>query len=619
MGASVAAFPASARALDGLSDDDVQALGREAADLLRLRAEGVPVARGWGVPLEEISAEALTTAAVQADFSLGGARPAPAGRLVSLRPWCRSEALASRVVPLWPAVEDTRSVEVLARELERVSALLGEPRARAALALSPGGLRLRAVLRDEGAFGMACSVDPRDGDPSSVAVWLPGSSPWVIDRKTMRPVEEGHGPLPRSAMERAADLADRAQLALGRPVELDWVLLGGRPTIAAVRSASVTYRFTDENYRQVSLLWHDEGPIAPLAVDVLDKALRRDDDPLDVARVRRVFARAYRRVDDGGGRPDERGQSLAAAAARAARELADATRPISAARTFLRTLDKRLAAFDADVLSRLEDAELLRALRERQRVTIEACELLDRARKATATLVGAVEAAVGNLPRECVQGLAAVKRTRARRRLDERLARLGRQLGQLASLDPAPAEHRRELAELRRELASVRPLGLDVRALPYGESDATLLAGMRVALEGRGEQAEQAQRQAVRRLLATARGRPLGSARAALARTLALALEQVSEAKGGVADGLASASLRLRAAAVEVGARLVERGVLDEPDDALHLYVGEMQEALHAEPGAYAARVRQRREEDLRWRALEPPQRLLARMNPRGA
>jgi hypothetical protein len=95
-------------------------------------------------------------------------------------------------------------------------------------------------------------------------------------------------------------------------------------------------------------------------------------------------------------------------------------------------------------------------------------------------------------------------------------------------------------------------------------------------------------------------------------------IERLSDAKGTVAEGLSAANLRLRDAAIEIGRRLVERGVLDEPDDALYLYVAEIQEALSGEPGAYAARVRLRREEDARWRAFEPPTRLLARPSPRG-
>ena len=84
-----------------------------------------------------------------------------------------------------------------------------------------------------------------------------------------------------------------------------------------------------------------------------------------------------------------------------------------------------------------------------------------------------------------------------------------------------------------------------------------------------------------------------------------------------MAEGLAAANLRLRDVAIEIGRRLVERGVLDEPDDVLYLFVPEVQEALSGDPGAYAARVRLRREEDARWRGFTPPTRLVARATPR--
>jgi hypothetical protein len=217
-----------------------------------------------------------------------------------------------------------------------------------------------------------------------------------------------------------------------------------------------------------------------------------------------------------------------------------------------------------------------------------------------------------------VLGLAAIRRTRARRRLDERLAKAWAELGELpAELDPVPAALRRTFAELRRELAHERPLGLDVRPLPYGASDRALVDGMRAASDGRAERAEREQRQAIRRLMATARSRPLGRGRAALARTLTMMIERLADAKGTVAEGLADANLRVRAAALEVGRRLVDHGILDEPEDALYLFVSEIHDALTGEPGAYTARVRLRREEDDRWRSFAPPTRLLARPRPR--
>lgn len=595
------ARPIGARPLDRLGESDVETLGEEARDLAILAAAGVPVARGWVIALEAEPADVAAFLAERAREPLDPGR----ATCVKLRSWVRRAARVPKARPRFPATEDVLDPALL---IERVPALLAEARAARA---GHGVMRLRAIHCDVGPAGAATSIDASDGDPDKVSVWLPGARPFRFDRKTMRPIEDGAGELPLRTLERVADLADRAHLALGRPVELDWVLSSGRPAIARVRSVQRAWRFTDDAWRVVELLWHDEGPIAPLSVDGLDKALREEDDPVDEPRVRRLFARAYRRVEPGRGRRGERRQSFGQAASRVARVVADVAAPISAARAFSRTLDDRLRSFDRDDLARMDEPSLAKALRERQHVVIEAYELLDRGRQATAAVLGAIEASLGAVPRDCIHGLATIRRTKARRRIDERLQRALEEIGELpAQVDPVPAGQRRFFAELRREMKGVRPLGLDVRPLPYGASDAALVEGMRAVHDGRAERAEREQRGAIRRLMATARARPLGRGRAALAGTLTLVIERLAVAKGEVADGLADANLRLRDAALEIGRRLVERGVLDEEDDVLYLYVSEIQDALSGEPGAYTARVRLRREEDARWRSFEPPTRL---------
>ncbi|MCB9591215.1 MAG: hypothetical protein H6719_00670 [Sandaracinaceae bacterium] len=597
------ARPIGARPLDRLTESDAEALGDEARDLAILARAGVPIARGWVVALDADGVDVAAFLAERAGEPLG--KDGSATTCVKLRPWVRRTALAPRARPRFPATEDILDPSLLA---ERVPVLLAEVRASRA---GPGVVRLRAIHCDAGPSGAATSIDAADGDPAKVSVWSSGARPYRFDRKTMRTLEEGGGDLPLRTLERIADLVDRAHLALGRPVEIDWVLAAGRPVIARVRTVQRAWRFTENSWRVVELLWHDEGPIAPLSVDGLDKALREEEDAVDEPRVRRLFARAYRRVDPGRGRRGERRQSFAQAAARVARVVADVTTPISAARGFTRTLDDRLRSFDRDDLARMDEADLAKAVRERQHVVVEAYELLDRGRQATAAVLGAIEAALGAVPRDCVHGLATIRRTRARRRIDERLQRAYEDLGDLPTeVDPVPAGQRRFFADLRRELADKRPLGLDLRPLAYGASDAALVEGMRAVRDGRAERAEREQRGAIRRLMATARARPLGRGRAALARTLTLVIERLAIAKGEVAEGLADANLRLREVALEVGRRLVERGVLDEDDDALYLYVSEIQDALSGEPGAYTARVRLRREEDARWRSFEPPTRL---------
>jgi len=604
---STTARPIGARPLDRLSRTDAEALGEEAKDLAALREAGVPIARGWVIPLDVEVEDVAAFLTEKLALPLADDRAGDATCL-KIRAWFRRSARAPRPRGRFPASEDLADPAAIEDALR---ALMDEARDSKQ---ARGALRLRVVHCDVAASGAACSVDASDGDPSTVTVWTTAAKPYRFDRKTMRMLEEGAGELSSRVLSRVADLADRAQLALGRPVEIGWVLNAGRPKIARVKPVQRALRFTDETWRIVELLWHDEGPIAPLAVDGLDKALREDDDPVDEARVRRLFARAYRRVEAGRGRRGERRQSFAVAAGRVARIVADVTTPISAARAFTKTLDDRLRSFDADRLERFDEHELARALRERQRVVIEAYELLDDMRRATASVLGAIEAVLGTVPRDCIHGLATIRRTRARRRLDERLNRALEELGDLpASVDPVPAEHRRFFADLRRATADKRPLGLDVRPLAYGASDSALVEGMRAVLDGRAERAEREQRGAVRRLMATARSRPLGRGRAALARTLTVVIDRLAAAKGEVADGLADANLRLRDIAIEAGRRLVERDVLDRDDDALYLFVAEIQDALDGEPGAYTARVRLRREEDARWRRFTPPTRLAPR------
>src|SRR5690606_14863152 len=250
-------------------------------------------------------------------------RPPPGRRCIGLRAWYRTAALAARAAPGWPEHPDRYDP----RELQSaIAALWAE--LRAAEEARVGGFWVRALRCDEGPFGSASSVSPEDGDPSAIAVWLPGQRPWTLDRATVRVIEPGQGPLPRTVLERVADLADRTQLALGRPVEIDWALADGRVVLCAVRSIAPAWRFADEPSRLVSLLWHDEGPIAPLAVDALDKALREESDARDEWRVHRVFARAYRKIEVGRARRPEHKHPLTAAAVRAARVMRDVARPI---------------------------------------------------------------------------------------------------------------------------------------------------------------------------------------------------------------------------------------------------------------------------------------------------
>jgi len=231
--------------------------------------------------------------------------------------------------------------------------------------------------------------------------------------------------------------------------------------------------------------------------------------------------------------------------------------------------------------------------------------------------VSALESVTGALPRDAIHALSAIRKTRTRRRGEEKLLRLARhlvdQLGEVPAPQRIPATLRRRWEDTRTELAGLRPLGVDVRPLPYGHDDDTLRAGLLDVLARDLDGVEVARRETLRRLLVTARLRSLGRAREGLVIGLTLALAQLAELKGRLGEALAESMLRLRQGAVVVGSGLAEAGTIDAPEDALYLELSELEEAVSGEPGAYAARVRLRREADLRWRHDDPPRRLSAR------
>lgn len=595
------------RALGALCEADAHALGPEARDLARLCAESVPVVDGWLVATAgEPDAGQLVRVAERCAGS-------GTDRLVELRPWFASPALAARCERAWPRTEPARGAADAALKARELCELLGAVRFRSAVGGPPDGVLVRVVGRPPEPAGTAASCDPRRGDPDLVVVWTPAAEPWQMDRKTMRLAREGSGPLDEDVVGRVADLADRAQLVLGRPVEIDWCLVEGRPQVVAVRSLRFSARFTPSRYRRLALVAADEGTVAPLAVDALDRALRQRDDPSDEARVRRAYARPYRRVEDSRTQRQHvgRSSSIARAAGRAARVTADIAAPVAAATQFERTLAGRLAPVDALSLPELDDAALIGTLRERMRLVVEAIALLDREREATLAVLPGLEAVVGTLPRECVEALAAPRNTRMRDRIVEKLSRLASRVvsdaGGLVGPAMLSSPVNRMWRETAQSLAGARVLGIDVRPEAIGANDTAMLAGLRAVLSRESERRETARQDAVRRLRATARALPFGMSREVMVASLCMLLARVADAKGRASDAVAATMLRLRAAALEAGRRLVDAAVLDAPEDTLYLDLEEIEQALEGEPGAYAARVRLRREDDARWAELDAP------------
>ncbi len=600
---------AGLRALGTLSRDELRALGEEAVDLAKVIDLGVPPAPIWVVGLSA-EAEGRTVAAVAA--ALRVEEPAP---VVELSGFFATHALELRCRRVWPGRVSVRRGEDLPTRVAEMFRVLDSEALQVALAGARTEAGVRITVRDEGPCGWAASIDPASGDPEVVAVGVEGEMPWRLDRKTMRVVGDGSAPLPAEVVARAADLADRAQLALGRPVRLRFGHRRGRLVVHGVRPFTVAPSFTDSSFRRVAMLQADEGPIAPLAIDALDRALRGQGD--DEARVSRHYARAYRRADVEPARERGSGISLLRAGQRAMQVAADLAAPAAAVRAFEEQLAARLHSIDREVPPAMDAAACLAALRDRQRLVVDVFTQLESARLATWATVSALESVTGALPRDAIHALSAIRKTRTRRRGEEKLLRLARhlvdQLGEVPEPHRIPATLRRRWDDTRTELAGLRPLGVDVRPLPYGHDDDTLRAGLLDVLARDLDGVEVARRETLRRLLVTARLRPLGRAREGLVIGLTVALAQLAELKGRLGEALAESMLRLRQGGVLVGSRLAEAGTIDAPEDALYLELSELEEAVSGEPGAYAARVRLRREADLRWRHDDPPRRLTAR------
>jgi hypothetical protein len=563
--------------------------GEEARDLARLLAARVPVARGRIVPLES-RPEKL--AAVLHELLAGAGR-------VSIK-------------VLAPSAAERRSLEVAGPGVLRAGTDV-DALAQAWTSLRGRDVALRVVPSDDEPCGGAASVDPQRGDPDILTVWAEGhaDAAWRIDRRSTR-VEVPGESLGVILAERVADVVDRVQLELGAPVQIDWVLQDGRPRVLGVRPLTTEPTFLEGRWRRVALVAADEGTVAPLAVDTLDRALREEGE--DEVAVRRIYARPYRRREPLLARLGEgtRGD-LSRATAEAARATATVAPFLGDAFRFERAAADRLAVFDAEALTELSDDALLASLRERQRYVAEGLRALDRGRSATRTVLAAFEVVVGPLRREQHAALAALRMTRARRRFHDKLAALAKDVedahGAAPTSEWSPTLKRR-FDELRASLGDLRPLGVDVSPVPYARDEETLHRAMLTRPRPGPAARERAREEALERLTDEVSRGLGGAVRGAIVRGLGLLALRVARAKGGAAETVSAGLLRLRRAASEIGARLVRGAMLDEPDDALYLSVAELEDAMRGEPGAYAARVRLRREDDQRWRSFVAPRRV---------
>lgn len=473
--------------------------------------------------------------------------------------------------------------------------------------------------RDDAPLGwLVASVEPTSGDPQLVAVYPePDVEGIRIDRRTMRPQQPvDENAVAEDEVMRAADLADRAQLSLGEPVWLN-VRVGERLVITGIRLLSPRFQFTNASYRRTAPLMATPGTLAPLSIDALERALKLEGDHGEEPRTRRLFGQAYRRVDEHHV-PWRIGPDLrhpARTLARFARLGRDVTLALTDAQRFRRSLVRTLPRLDAEDLSAFDTEDLLQALRERMALVVEALALLERSRLSTLSLLPAIDVTVAVLPREVFAALAAPKRTHSRRAIDAQLLVLGDRIREIeqALVIPTDPGLLRLWSQTRAALASARVLGMDVRPAPIGSDDDHLLMAIEEAAAARDENAELRRTAAERQILLLAAKGPLGPLGIAPVAAQVALLARLARAKGSVAEALSAVLLRLRAAALEAGTRLVGEALLDAPDDGLYMPLDEIEQALAGELGAYAARVRLRREDDRRFRNFQPPRHIAAR------
>jgi len=465
---------------------------------------------------------------------------------------------------------------------------------------------------------VVASVEPTTGDPEKLAVTAAHEAEaWWIDRRTMRPE---HVPSASKTSEaevmRAADLGDRVQLALGEPVLVRVGVRGERLVVEGVLPLLLRTQFTSASYRKLAPMMASPGTLAPLAIDAIDRALRLQAEDGDEPRVRRIYGRAYRRMDAHHTpfASDEGGRAVRRAVARIGRLGRDVMLALDDARAFRAELARAIPEQDAEGLGGLHTQDLMSVLHTRMALVTRALALLERARLSTLSLLPAIEASVGAVPRSALDALAAPSRSRRRQAVDQKLVGVAPYCHKPDGSWAVPGEaHASDWHKLLRTLKHVRILGMDVRPEPMGESDAALLSAVKEAVAAQEADLETQRKRAERMLLGMTRKGPFGLLAAPALSAQLVLLRRLALAKGSVSEGLSVALLRLRAAALEAGARLSAQGVLDAAEDTFYMPLDEIEEALSGELGAYAARVRLRREDDRRFRHFLAPRRILGR------
>jgi len=591
-------------AISELTVERASSLGEEAREIARLLAAGV---RGFDGRVTSIRIDATADLERLARLALeqSGA--------VAIRPFFPTSGAARTFADVVGEPLDVTTAE----QLDALLAALGHALEERAVRLAFGGsrhIRVRVVSVDPGSFGEATSCDPIDGNPDLVGVRVDGADWYRVERKSSRTEHAGSGIEP-ALVESLADLVDRCQMELGRPVALRWATHRGKVVALSVEPMRPSVTFAHAALRRVAIVAADEGTVAPLAIDALDRGLTRTRERVPGAIASRVYARPYRRLEIDGRLLGAAIGPVASATSAAAKVAYETAVAFHADGEFCKSSDERVREFAAEDLTTLDDEALITALDARHGFVADAFARLDGCRELTRRAILAIETAVGPLPREAYPALSTPKTTKERVRVGIDLADLARRIGGdlrepglRKRLDPP---HAKRWDELRESLRDVRPLGIDIVAESIGATDETFQAALASAPPRRRIDAlEEARWSAIRRVLALAQSQPYGAARAGVVSSVSLVVERIVASKGRLAEVLADALLVLRVAALEVGSRLVERAILDSSADAFYLTQEELEFALRGEPSGLAARVRARREDDERWRWFDAPRRL---------
>ncbi|NOY92338.1 MAG: hypothetical protein GXP55_14175, partial [Deltaproteobacteria bacterium] len=335
-----------------------------------------------------------TTDARERVLACARAMSAEAGAL-HMRPLMPNHLSASRYARRFAQLSRGVGPEEVASRVARIFEVLSSPRVMASGTGTLVGTELLLYTCADARGGGAASAGVDDGDPDvlSACAHAPGAQHYRVDRRSARVLTPGTGLDPDLAAA-AADLADRAQLVLGHPVRIDWVLVEGRPRVTALRRLTLPVSFTRESWRRVALVAADEGTVAPLAADALDRALR-----VGPSIVQRIYARPYRRFESPSAPPELAMVSVARATQRATRLGSDVAGPIAVARRLERSARHHLRHFDQQDLPELSRTLLMASLRDREALVRDAFVLLDRQLDATRATLGVLAAALGPLPR----------------------------------------------------------------------------------------------------------------------------------------------------------------------------------------------------------------------------